>query len=75
VHPVIGLWPVDTANALRKALDEGLRKVGAWTALQEAIEVAFPEEEIGGRKIDPFLNINRPEDLAEAEALLHLKRR
>jgi molybdopterin-guanine dinucleotide biosynthesis protein A len=26
--------------------------------------------EIGGRKVDPFFNINRPEDLADAEALL-----
>jgi molybdopterin-guanine dinucleotide biosynthesis protein A len=25
---------------------------------------------LGGRAIDPFFNINRPEDLAEANALL-----
>jgi molybdopterin-guanine dinucleotide biosynthesis protein A len=25
---------------------------------------------MGGRKIDPFFNLNRPEELAEAEVLL-----
>ena len=30
----------------------------------------FPPAQIGGRPVDPFFNINRPEDLAEAEALL-----
>jgi len=33
-------------------------------------EVVFPPIEIGGRAVDPFFNINRPEELAEAEALL-----
>ena len=32
--------------------------------------MAFPPEKIGEQLIDPFFNINRPEDLAEAEALL-----
>jgi len=26
--------------------------------------------EVGGREVDPFFNINQPEDLAEAETLL-----
>lgn len=29
VHPVVGLWPVETAQDLRRALNEGMRKVGA----------------------------------------------
>ena len=70
VHPVVGLWPVEIAPDLAKALAEGMRKVGDWTKLQCAIEVPFPQGEIGGRKVDPFFNVNRPEDLAEAEALL-----
>jgi molybdopterin-guanine dinucleotide biosynthesis protein A len=32
--------------------------------------VTFPPEEVGGKPLDPFFNNNRPEDLAEAEALL-----
>jgi molybdopterin-guanine dinucleotide biosynthesis protein A len=30
----------------------------------------FPPVEIEGRTIDPFFNINRPHDLAAAEAFL-----
>ena len=36
----------------------------------QAKEVAFPPVEFGGRAVDPFFNVNRPEDLAEAEVLL-----
>jgi molybdopterin-guanine dinucleotide biosynthesis protein A len=70
VHPVVGLWPVEMAQDLRRALNQGMRKVGAWTARQSSIEVTFPLEEVGGKPLDPFFNINRPEDLAEAEVLL-----
>jgi len=72
-HPVIGLWPVATAHALRDALDAGIRKVGAWTELQATAEVAFPATEIGGKTVDPFFNINRPADLAMAETLLRAR--
>jgi molybdopterin-guanine dinucleotide biosynthesis protein A len=47
-----------------------MRKVGIWTKQQPAIEVAFPQTEIGGKMIDPFFNINQPEDLGTAETLL-----
>jgi molybdopterin-guanine dinucleotide biosynthesis protein A len=65
-HPVFGLWPVRLREELRHAVvDEGLRKVDLWTARYRMVEVEFPP-----RPIDPFFNTNRPEDLAEAEALL-----
>lgn len=69
VHPVIGLWPVTLAGEIERSLKQGMRKVGAWVEEHDAIEVSFPPVEIGGRQVDPFFNINRPEDLAEAEAL------
>ena len=69
-HPVIGLWPVSLAPELEGALARGERKVGAWVAAHGAVEVAFPPVEIGGRSIDPFFNINEPQHLAEADALL-----
>lgn len=57
-HPVCGLWPVDMAPALRRALtDEGLRKVGAWLERHRVAWVDWP-----GGADDPFLNINTPED-------------
>jgi molybdenum cofactor guanylyltransferase len=70
VHPVIGLWPVALADDIEDALRRGMHKVGAFTGQHEAIEVPFPPVTIGGAEIDPFFNINRPEDLAEAEALM-----
>ena len=70
IHPVVGLWPLALAEDLRRDLEAGQRKVVDWVKAQGAVEVDFPEERIGGRSFDPFFNINRPEDLAEAEALL-----
>jgi molybdopterin-guanine dinucleotide biosynthesis protein A len=61
---------VALVDELEDSLKQGIRKVGAWTEQHNAIEVNFPPVEIGGRKIDPFFNINQPEDLAEAEALM-----
>ena len=70
VHPVFGLWPVSLAPAIETSLAGGKRKVQAWIREHQAEEISFPFVEIGGRKIDPFFNVNRPEELAEAEVLL-----
>jgi molybdopterin-guanine dinucleotide biosynthesis protein A len=65
-HPVFGLWRIALADDLARAVtEEGLRKVDLWTARHGCIEVDFP---IAGG--DPFFNVNRPEDLAEAEAMI-----
>lgn len=65
-HPVFGLWPVALAGELRRALvEEGMRKIDAWTARHRLAVVEFPD-----RPRDPFFNTNRPEDLARAEELL-----
>ena len=58
------------AGNLKVALANGFRRASRWAEIQNAAEVFFPPAEIGGRTVDPFFNINRPEDLAEAEALL-----
>jgi molybdenum cofactor guanylyltransferase len=64
-NPVCGLWRVDLADDLRRALvDEDLHKIDVWTARYRLAIVEF-----GTKPIDPFFNINRPEDLAKAEAL------
>lgn len=66
-HPVCGLWPVRLAGDLRRAVtEEQIRKVDVWTARYEQAVVDWPTD-----PIDPFFNANRPEDLAEAERLLH----
>ncbi len=64
-HPVFGLWPVELRGALRTALvDERIRKVDAWTARYRC---AVAEFEAG--EIDPFFNVNEPEDLVRAERI------
>ncbi|MBM3548693.1 MAG: molybdenum cofactor guanylyltransferase MobA [Alphaproteobacteria bacterium] len=65
-HPVIGLWPVRLREDLRRALtDEDLRKVDVWTSRYRVAFVDFPAD-----PIDPFFNVNTPEDLAAAERLV-----
>lgn len=63
-HPTFGLWPVALRDDLRAALHAGTRKVVAWTDAQHGRLAVF---EAG--RIDPFFNVNTPEDLARAEAL------
>lgn len=63
VHPVIALWPLSLADALRHALvEEDLRKILVFADRYRRVNVVW-DDEAG----DPFFNINRPEDLAEAE--------
>jgi molybdopterin-guanine dinucleotide biosynthesis protein A len=70
-HPVIGLWPIELAEALDDTLKRGERKVTTWTRDHGALLVFFPPLDIGGQSIDPFFNINAPEDLAAAESLVN----
>lgn len=61
-HPVFGLWPVGLADDLRRAIaDDGVRKVDAWTSRFRLAEVEFET-----RPLDPFFNVNGPDDLAAA---------
>ncbi|WP_116132727.1 molybdenum cofactor guanylyltransferase MobA [Tropicimonas sp. IMCC34043] len=63
-QPTFGIWPVDLRDDLRAALAGGLRKVVAWTGSHGAADVVFATP--GG--VDPFFNVNTPEDLADARA-------
>ena len=63
-HPVFGLFPCDLADDLRGFLSSGERKVGAWTERIGAVAAPFEV-----RPIDPFFNVNTPDDLAEATRL------
>jgi molybdopterin-guanine dinucleotide biosynthesis protein A len=64
-HPTFGLWSVGLRESLREALERGERKVGLWAEQQGAALTQFPSG-----SVDPFFNINTPEDLACAHALL-----
>jgi len=65
-HPVFGLWPVWLYDSLHHAVvEEGVRKIDEWTARYRIVEVDFPAD-----PIDPFFNLNSPEDLEAAEKLI-----
>lgn len=64
-HPVVGLWPVALRNDLRHALvDEDLRKIEVWTARHGIAIAEWPDS-----PVDPFFNVNTPEDVAKAQHL------
>jgi molybdopterin-guanine dinucleotide biosynthesis protein A len=64
-HPVIGLWPVALREDLRQAVTvEDLHKIEVWTARHGIAIADWPEA-----PIDPFFNVNTPEDVAAAERI------
>jgi len=64
-HPVVGLWPVRLRENLRHALiDEDLHKIEIWTARHGIIAVDWPVT-----PVDPFFNVNTPEDAEAAKRM------
>ena len=65
-HPVFGLWRIALRHDLRRAMiEENVRKVDAWTTRHKIAHVDYATT-----PFNPFFNVNRPENLAEAERLL-----
>jgi molybdenum cofactor guanylyltransferase len=68
-HPVVGLWPVHLRADLRRAIAaEGLRKIEMWTARHGVALAEWPAE-----PVDPFFNVNTPEDAAQAQRFAALE--
>jgi molybdopterin-guanine dinucleotide biosynthesis protein A len=66
VHHAIALWSVGLRDALRRALvDEHCRAIHRFTARLPVAIAGWPDH-----PVDPFFNVNTPEDLAEAERLV-----
>ena len=64
LHPAFGLWPVSLAPTLADFLASGAKpKVMDFAAAHHAAVAAFPDD-------GAFANLNTPQDLAAAEALL-----
>ena len=64
-HPVVGLWPVELREDLRRALlDEHLHKIEIWTARHGVAIADWPVT-----PVDPFFNVNTPEDAAAADRI------
>jgi len=68
-HRVFGVFPVACADDLDRFIKTSdSLSVGDWLDETGHVAVDFDDEASGG--IDPFFNINTPEDLVAAEALL-----
>lgn len=67
-HPVFGLWNPALLEALRKALTrEDERKIDRFAGRHAVAVAEFPTT-----PLDPFFNVNQPDDLVEAERLSKL---
>ena len=68
LHPVFGLWKTFLFEDLRKQLEKGVRKVTWWSERHKVSNVCFSDE-----LIDPFFNINTPQDIMLLKEYLRKK--
>jgi molybdopterin-guanine dinucleotide biosynthesis protein A len=66
---VFGLWPVALADDLEQYLAAGESgKILAFADRHRRVNVPFDEIALAaGKTVDPFFNVNTPEDAAKAE--------
>ena len=70
VHPVFGLWPVALADDLEAFLTAGeSRKILAFADRYLRLNVPFDSLTVDGEEVDPFFNVNTPEDVRAADAI------
>lgn len=70
-HPTFALWPTNLTKDLEQHLTSGgTRKVIAYIEQHGHVSVIFPPETLPGGIVDPFFNVNTPNDLADAQRLV-----
>jgi len=70
-HPVFGLWPISIADDLETwILTDEKRRVRDFLARHPVRAVDFPVMDTPLGALDPFFNINTPDELAAAERWL-----
>ena len=62
IYPVVSMWSLSLDNHLDKALSNGVRKIDAFTSSYNVSTVDWSFNDV-----DPFFNINNPEDITFAE--------
>lgn len=65
-HPTFGLWPVGLREDLHAELSGGLRKIMLWAERHGTATALF-----ASAPFDPFFNVNTPQDMVRANAILH----
>lgn len=69
-HFACGLWPVSLEDDLAAWLEGGGHRMQGWIERHPNRTVAFPTVRLGERRIDPFFNVNTPEDYALAQKII-----
>jgi molybdopterin-guanine dinucleotide biosynthesis protein A len=71
VHPVFGLWPVALAEDLESFLASGASgKILAFVDRHRRADAFFDSVPLpGGEPVDPFFNVNTPEEAGRAEEI------
>ncbi|MBB4954087.1 molybdopterin-guanine dinucleotide biosynthesis protein A [Agrobacterium vitis] len=70
-HPVVGLWPTSLEDQIIAWLEVPQnRKLMVFLQNLPVIEVDFAEIDTAIGPLDPFFNVNTPDDLARAELYL-----
>lgn len=73
VHPVVALWPLSLADDLETWLAEPEnRKLQAFIARHASLAVDFPLLATPAGSLDPFFNVNTPDDFATAERFIEV---
>lgn len=71
IHPTVALWPLALRQRLRRLIvEDGVRRADRLLDTFCVARVVYAAE-----PVDPFVNVNTPEDLAAAERLLNSSRR
>ncbi len=66
-HPVFALWPTAIADDLKGWLaDPDNRRINAFLKRHTVVSVDFPLVKTAAGPLDPFMNLNTPDDLAQA---------
>jgi molybdenum cofactor guanylyltransferase len=71
-HPICGLWPVALADGLERLLRSGgTTAILAFADRFMRLNVPFDDLVLpNGESVDPFFNVNTPEDVARAEQIV-----
>ena len=62
LHGTVALWPISAAAVVRQSLTDGMRKLAVVQQQFGVMSVQFPYQ-----GLDPFTNLNTPQDLALLE--------
>jgi molybdopterin-guanine dinucleotide biosynthesis protein A len=69
-HPVFALWPIAVADELERFLRAGeTGKILTFADRYARLNVPFDDLHVDGEDVDPFFNVNTPEEAQRAERI------